>query len=192
MERQAQIKQAVDLIRQGQTEFINKLFNQGDITALEAEQIAAMLNGNTQANSVNFNHHNRPRISQLSSKKWIGIDLDGTLSESGKGVQGIGEPIQPMIDFIQKLRDKGDYEVKIFTARADSEDGINTVKDWLKKHKLPDLEVTNQKDRYTAYIVDDIAIRVKRNKGEICNECLESLGSNFSNHYIAQHLKGFY
>lgn len=50
-----------------------------------------------------------------------------------------------MIDFMQKLRDKGDYEVKIFTARADSEDGINTVKDWLKKHKLPDLEVTNQK-----------------------------------------------
>lgn len=52
MERQAQIKQAVDLIRQGQTEFINKLFNQGDITALEAEQIAAMLNGNTKPTAL--------------------------------------------------------------------------------------------------------------------------------------------
>ncbi len=138
-------------------------------------------------NSLNF-HHQRPKF---SDKKWIGIDLDGTLAETGKDIRGIGEPIQTMIDFLNNLLDEGRYDVKIFTARADSEDGVNAVKSWLKKHDLPDLEITNQKDRYTAYIFDDIAIRVKRNKGEICNECLESLGSKFSNQYTSQDLKTF-
>lgn len=81
-----------------------------------------------------------------NEKMWIGIDLDGTLSQQNKGDRKIGKPIQSMVDLISNILDDGEFDVKIFTARAESEELKDEVKDWLKENNLPDLEITNVKD----------------------------------------------
>lgn len=118
-----------------------------------------------------------------NKKMWIGIDLDGTLSKQNKGDRKIGKPIQSMVDLITNILDDGEFDVKIFTARAESEELKDEVKDWLKENNLPDLEITNVKDVRCVLLLDNIAARVKFNKGEICDECLEHLNSRFNNKF---------
>jgi hypothetical protein len=60
--------------------------------------------------------------------------------------------------------------VKIFTARADDEKGVNAIKAWLKKHELPDLEVTNLKDQKMIEFWDDKAVQVRKNTGQRVGE----------------------
>lgn len=117
-----------------------------------------------------------------TTKQWIGIDLDGTLSETSRNSE-IGKPIKAMVDVVKKILDDETYAVKIFTARADSEDQINKIKDWLKEHGLPDLEITNVKDKYAILLLDNIAARVKTNTGEICGECLEAINNRLGNKF---------
>lgn len=52
-------------------------------------------------------------------KKWIAVDLDGTLahSESGHGIDTIGAPIEPMVERVKRWV-AGGADVRIFTARA--------------------------------------------------------------------------
>ena len=58
------------------------------------------------------------------------------------------------------------YTVKIVTARAaDPEVAIPPIKAWLKKHGLPDLEVTNAKDMDMIELWDDRAVQVIPNTG---------------------------
>jgi hypothetical protein len=98
----------------------------------------------------------------------IAVDLDGTLAkDSGwKGPEHIGEPVKPMLDLVKKLIDDGE-EVVIFTARA--HDGKKSTKDyirdWLKDHDLPDLEITNEKRPDMEKFYDDKAVAVEKNKG---------------------------
>lgn len=117
-----------------------------------------------------------------TTKQWIGIDLDGTLSETSRNSE-IGKPIKAMVDVVKKILDDETYAVKIFTARADSEDQINKIKDWLKEHGLPDLEITNVKDKYAILLLDNISARVKTNTGEICGECLEAINNRLGNKF---------
>lgn len=117
-----------------------------------------------------------------TTKQWIGIDLDGTLSETSRNSE-IGKPIKAMVDVVKKILDDETYSVKIFTARADSEDQINKIKDWLKEHGLPDLEITNVKDKYAILLLDNIAARVRTNTGEICGECLEAINARLGNKF---------
>lgn len=119
----------------------------------------------------------------MKIKKWIGIDLDGTLAKQVKGSQEIGKPIQSMVDLISNILDDGEYTVKIFTSRAEAEEQKNKVKDWLKENSLPDLAITNVKDSNCVLLLDNLAARVIFNKGEICNDCLEHINSRFNNKF---------
>lgn len=55
----------------------------------------------------------------VEGKGWYGFDLDGTLAkyDGWKGIDHIGEPVEPMVDLIRKMHDEGKV-VKILTARV--------------------------------------------------------------------------
>jgi hypothetical protein len=57
-------------------------------------------------------------------------------------------------------------EVRIFTARACDHRQIPIIKEWLRKHGLPQLPVTCAKDYGMMYLWDDKAVQVVRNTGE--------------------------
>ena len=50
---------------------------------------------------------------------WYGFDLDGTLAvyDKWKGIDHIGNPVEPMVNLVKKMHDEG-KKVKIFTARV--------------------------------------------------------------------------
>ena len=100
-------------------------------------------------------------------KQWIGVDLDGTLAmaEPWQGFEHIGKPVPNMVKRLNVWVGMG-YTVKIVTARAaDPEVAIPPIKAWLKKHGLPDLEVTNAKDMDMIELWDDRAVQVIPNTG---------------------------
>tara|TARA_B100001094_G_scaffold292471_1_gene311622 strand:- start:632 stop:1081 length:450 start_codon:yes stop_codon:yes gene_type:complete len=100
-------------------------------------------------------------------KQWIGVDLDGTLAmaEPWQGFEHIGKPVPNMVKRLKVWVGMG-YTVKIVTARAaDPEVAIPPIKAWLKKHGLPDLEVTNAKDMDMIELWDDRAVQVIPNTG---------------------------
>jgi len=102
-------------------------------------------------------------------EEWIGIDLDGTLAyydDVWRGIEHIGEPIKPMIEFVKDLVSQG-KTVKIFTARAKNRDTIPYIHKWLKKNNLPEFEITNEKDFGMITLYDDRCIQVATNSGEI-------------------------
>lgn len=104
---------------------------------------------------------------------WIGVDLDGTLAhyDSWNGIEHIGEPIVPMLEYVKSLVAKN-IEVRIFTARVTcdwkEEDilVIRIIQDWLEKHGLPRLAVTNAKDFQMRFLIDDRAVAVETNTGK--------------------------
>ena len=103
------------------------------------------------------------------SKRWIGVDLDGTLAYSttpGK----IGKPVPAMLKRVKDTIEAG-TEVRIFTARAMNADGIATVRKWLKANDLAGLPVTNVKDGGMLELWDDRARRVVRDQGAFCAGC---------------------
>ena len=99
-------------------------------------------------------------------KPWTGVDLDGTLARyyGWKGAYHIGSPIKRMVDRVRRWHNAG-KRVKIFTARASDPANIPPIKAWLKKHRLPDLEVTNVKDMAMTQLWDDKAVPMRQNKG---------------------------
>lgn len=100
------------------------------------------------------------------SGPWHGIDLDGTLAHytGWKGPDDIGEPVPLMMARVKRMLADG-MTLKIFTARACIPEQVQPVKDWLKKHGLPDLEVTNVKDFGMVELFDDRAVQVIPNTG---------------------------
>jgi len=112
-----------------------------------------------------FSHKHMVRY---NGTPWIGVDLDGTLAHEIPDSQDpdqIGEPVQAMMQRVLAWIDQG-QTVKIFTARASVPRQIILVKEWLKQHGLPDLEVTNAKDFKMIELWDDRAVQVTRNSGE--------------------------
>jgi ribonuclease J len=102
-------------------------------------------------------------------EEWIGIDLDGTLAYydgAWRGIEHIGEPIKPMIEFVKDLVSQG-KKIKIFTARAKNRDTIPYIHKWLKENDLPEFEVTNEKDFGMIMLYDDRCSQVVTNTGEI-------------------------
>jgi hypothetical protein len=96
---------------------------------------------------------------------WIGVDFDGTIAKYDGWNDGkIGEPIALMLDFVKKLISDG-AKVKIFTARASDPMMIPPIKEWCKKHGLPDIEITNVKDPDMVKLYDDRATKVIPNTG---------------------------
>lgn len=99
-------------------------------------------------------------------KSWIGVDLDGTLAHAYRwhGKHHIGTPIKRMVDRVRRWHNAGKC-VKIFTARAEDPTNVPIIKAWLKKHRLPDLEVTNVKDEAMIQLWDDKAVAMRKNQG---------------------------
>lgn len=114
----------------------------------------------------------------MDKKKWIGFDLDGTLSKT-IAEDGIGHPIRPMIDLLLHIYQGKKYDVKIFTARAENPEKVVKIQEWLNFYGLPKLDITNVKDSYCALIIDNIAIRVHKDRGVICQSCLSDVIREF-------------
>ena len=63
----------------------------------------------------------------VEGKGWYGFDLDGTLAkyDGWKGIDHIGEPIEPMVNLIKKMHSEGRV-VKILTARVAPRANVET------------------------------------------------------------------
>lgn len=98
---------------------------------------------------------------------WIGVDLDGTLAhyDGWKGMEHIGEPIAPIFEKVKAAVESG-IEIRIFTARAFDPVQVPFVHDWLVKHGLPRLAVTNFKDFDMIELWDDRCRQVIPNTGK--------------------------
>ena len=114
-----------------------------------------------------------------NGKKWIGVDLDGTLAhdEGFVGFEYIGNPIPEMVERVKFWLSIG-KDVRIFTARvSEPSDGkinefYNPAKAvvWIDKWCINvfgrTLPVTNIKDADCEQIWDDKAIGVLKNTGK--------------------------
>jgi hypothetical protein len=100
----------------------------------------------------------------------IAVDLDGTLAHYDKwrGIHHIGAPIPAMLELVKGIIGMG-TKVVIFTARANDEESIPFIEEWLKEAGLPKLEITNIKRKEFTEIWDDRAVSVKRNAGVCMN-----------------------
>ena len=85
-----------------------------------------------------------------SPRRVVAIDFDGTLT-MGPG----DEPRYAMLRFAQRCFDAGDFIV-VYTARPD--DDYESLKKWLKKHKVRFDALVTGKLRYDL-LVDDRAVR---------------------------------
>ncbi|OGR24402.1 MAG: hypothetical protein A2139_02910 [Desulfobacca sp. RBG_16_60_12] len=115
-------------------------------------------------------------------ESWVGVDLDKTLAvyKEGYGLTPIGEAIPKALRLVKELLKVG-FRVKIVTARvADGEypaliaSQRELIQKWLKKNGLPALEITGSKDFKMSFLIDDRAIRVEANTGEMCEGCKEA------------------
>lgn len=106
---------------------------------------------------------------------WIGVDFDGTLVKQAK-YPAVGPPVMKMVREVRNWVKNGvkvdDYPeiikvIKIFTARAGDAKQRAIVQAWTKKYLGKTLEVTNVKDSGLVRIVDNIAVRVEKDKGTI-------------------------
>lgn len=101
--------------------------------------------------------------------KWIGIDFDRTIAhrQSGQDIYDLGEPVQPMLQFVKSLLAEG-YDVRIFTARhASNPQTLPLVEAWCEKHIGRKIPITSVKDNQCEAIFDDKAFRVQQNTGVI-------------------------
>lgn len=102
-------------------------------------------------------------------KAWLALGLDGALATmSPSGLKGpIGEPVH---NTVQRLRDWVEHRelrVKILTPRAATPEGVQTVRDWLRQHGLPALDVTAEKDLHMVEFWSAHCVQVISNTGQI-------------------------
>ncbi|MCJ9696907.1 hypothetical protein MOV76_35685 [Rhizobium sp. PRIMUS64] len=112
----------------------------------------------------------------MSTQGWIGIDLDGTLAHYDKwrGIDHIGDPVPAMASRVLQWHAEG-RAMKIFTARVagppvERRQVIRIIHNWLHRHGLPVLEVTNVKDFAMIELWDDRAVQVQMNTGRRVDE----------------------
>lgn len=112
----------------------------------------------------------------MSNTGWIGVDLDETLAryDGWKGTEHIGDPILPMLERVKRWIGEG-KKVKIFTARASMPGHEKPIQEWLKRHGIGGLEITNAKDFDMVELWDDKAIQVISNTGETMEDKLIDL-----------------
>ncbi len=116
-------------------------------------------------------------------KPWYGFDLDGTLAihESKNFQHGvIGDPIPRMVNRLKSFIRDGEFEVKIFTARAwsdgsrqrerEREINVSAIKAWCVLHIGTELEITCTKDIAMRGLYDDRAFQVELNTGLVVGE----------------------
>lgn len=99
----------------------------------------------------------------------IAVDLDGTLAayNGRRGIEHIGEPIQPVLRRVKAALAAG-YEVVVFTARMSGPDKAEAYKyilDWTEKHVGEKLNATAIKSYDIEEFWDDRAVGVYKNTG---------------------------
>lgn len=110
-------------------------------------------------------------MSLFKKKGWIGVDLDGTLTEyNGWNGGKLGAPIPRMVERVKAWLAKG-YEVRIFTARCGKVypdqvlENCKQIQVFCIQNFQRLLVITNEKDQDMIELWDDKAIQVIRNKG---------------------------
>lgn len=107
---------------------------------------------------------------ETNEKGFYMVDLDDTLAKY-TGVRGnspVGDPNPEIVGVVHYLHEMG-FEIRLFTARAGFPDQVPLIEEWLKKHNLSFMIITNVKDHGVIAILDDKAVNVKDGKinGEI-------------------------
>ncbi len=127
----------------------------------------------TKEYSINSSPKERDIVIVNGEKKqlpraWIGVDLDGTLAyhDRSSAYDKIGEPVPIMLALVKKMINNG-IRVKIFTARATDPEQLSIIRKWLKRNRLPELEITNVKDYSMLRLYDDRCIQVEHNTGRL-------------------------
>ena len=122
-------------------------------------------------------------LEQKDQKGWVGCDLDGTLAkyDGFKGWDNIGEPIQKTVDLVKSIMDQG-VEVRILTARASTvsrainslsfEQVEEVIQKWTLKHLGVKLRVVTEKDAFMYFFIDDSAVQIEKNTGNILGKML--------------------
>ena len=121
---------------------------------------------------------------------YIAVDLDGTLAlyDVWKGMEHIGEPVQPMLERVRKWIGEG-KKVKIFTARASMPGHEKPIQEWLKKHGIGGLEITNVKDFEMEELWDDRAMQVVCNQGISLDEQYRELLDEIQETHLRQQVE---
>ena len=101
------------------------------------------------------------------------IDFDGVIHDYAHPKPGrkMGEPIAGAKESLELLKQKG-HEIIIFTVKADSERGIQIVREWMEYYQIPFDSITNIKQN-ADYYIDDKAIRFEGNWDETNNKIIE-------------------
>ena len=110
---------------------------------------------------------------------WVGVDLDRTLAfyenKMSRSPTFIGEPIPKTVALVKRLLEQG-TTVKVFTARVSNRKKVTplvryltrlAIEDWCKEHLGAVLEVTCEKDEDMVALIDDRAVGIHMNTGEI-------------------------
>jgi hypothetical protein len=110
----------------------------------------------------------------MSSRGWIGVDLDGTLAvyAGWQGAHHIGPPVPLMLERVKRWLAEG-QEVRIFTARVsdpDSSAARAAIDAWCLAQFGHTLPITNVKDFNMRELWDDRAITVEQNTGRAIGE----------------------
>lgn len=105
------------------------------------------------------------------SNGWIGVDFDGTLSIDMGRDKPPGPPVRPVLDLVKELLAHG-HDVRIFTARCfDGTTPIHQelakVREWCLVWIGQQLPITNVKDHHMNILLDDRAISVNKNAGNL-------------------------
>lgn len=117
----------------------------------------------TNAHCIDDELEDEPRYRRAG---WIGVDLDGTLSESVRDQHElvIGPAVPLMLRRVRRWIETG-RQVKIFTARAADPRQKRVIHRWCEMHGLPKLEITDRKDYRMIALWDDRAVGVLSNLG---------------------------
>ena len=117
----------------------------------------------------------------LRRGEWIGVDLDGTLAEydGWQGASHIGDPIEGTVKLVRGWLEMG-LDVRILTARvthpaAEKERIRDYVEAWCLQHLGKRLPVTGVKGWQCAFFLDDRAIQVVPDTGELVWDLVDGL-----------------
>lgn len=94
----------------------------------------------------------------------IGLDFDGVLHSYTSGWTGHkpeDPPMEGALEFVNDLKKRG-HKLVIISSRADKQEGIDGIKNWLEKHGFPKIPVHYNKLPCHLYI-DDNGFRFDNN-----------------------------
>lgn len=103
----------------------------------------------------------------MSRRGWIGVDLNGTLARyvDGQPHEHIGEPVPKMLARVRAWLEQ-DITVKVVTVRASDPGAVLRIRQWLDRHGLQRVDITDRKAPDCWEMWDDRCVQVIPNTGE--------------------------